>query len=645
MPYKQDGSDVPKYMRRAGAKRRRQWAHVFNSEWEKHKDKPEKEREEIAFAAANGVAGPNANKLAKADDESEREAFARALEKVLEEQFATLPSEVRESIESAALAGAGNGLLQVDVTNSKLISSTNEAAKDYAVNRAAELVGMKRDSEGNLVPNPDARFAISDTTRQKIRRIVANAFTKDTPITDIQKAIQRALRQEQDGEGIFSDARARMIARTEIMRAQTTANLNVWRKSGVVKKLQWLTVEDDKVCPECDSNDQAIVKIGRAFPSGARMPGDDHPLCRCILTAVAEETEKLAKVSKDTLILIMRHGATVWNEEDKLRSTSDIGLDESGRAAVAASAKSLIGLPISKIYSSLVPRAAESAKIAADILGVRIEYDEGLNAWNVGELVGLPHKALQPYLDDPSLVPVGGESRNTLHKRAVAAVERHEEKSFPDDLALLVTHDSILYALESERTGSAEYGAIPPAGVVSVRGHEFKRIVSDSLEKKAPTEESIRRMMTKLAYYAESGDTFDPEGNYLCGTCRLRVAPKEGEDRGKCLWVNEGKSGISMGSGSCDMYKHGLVAFGPEMALEHKFSQVDAGYAERPKEHGFGCKRCEYAESAKKDADGRELVCKNFETDGVRPHIQPKACCMAHDGYDMVLAPGEKQDS
>lgn len=34
---------------------------------------------------------------------------------------------------------------------------------------AAEMVGMKYDAEGNLVPNPSAKWAISETTRDELR--------------------------------------------------------------------------------------------------------------------------------------------------------------------------------------------------------------------------------------------------------------------------------------------------------------------------------------------------------------------------------------------------------------------------------------------------------------------------------------------
>lgn len=282
MPYS-TADEVPEYVPKA---KRRQWLHVFNSEWEKHKDKPAAERERVAFASANGVAGPASSKkyaklLAKATEEDIR-AFAEAVLAALEQEFEDVPLEVQPALESAMLSGIGQGALQLEFGSAGLIASANTIAQDYAVERSAELVGMRRDTEGNLIPNADARWAISDTTRDRIREIITESFTEETPLEEIQTAIQEALQEEAESGGIFSAARAALIARTEVSNAQAGGNFTVWRESGVVAKLKWLTSEDEKVCDVCNGNDQVEVELGDPFPSGDLYPGA-HPLCRCVL--------------------------------------------------------------------------------------------------------------------------------------------------------------------------------------------------------------------------------------------------------------------------------------------------------------------------------------------------------------------------
>jgi hypothetical protein len=290
-PYS-SASDAPDYVRQS---KRKQWVAVWNSAYERAKKdgKSDKEAESSAFAQANGVAGPNSSKkfaklLAKADAD-DAQAFTDRLITVLEAQWLALPSQVRSSLESAALSGAGHGLLQIDVSNSKLIASANRSAQEYATHRAAEMIGKKFDNEGNLVENPNARWAISQTTRDKIRQIVADSFTKETPISEVVNDIREALAEETEGEGIFSLGRAKMIARSEIAMAQSASNFSTWEKSGVVEKVKWLTSNLDP-CPECLMNQDQEVEIGSKFFSGATKP-PQHPHCACVLA--------VSKVSED----------------------------------------------------------------------------------------------------------------------------------------------------------------------------------------------------------------------------------------------------------------------------------------------------------------------------------------------------------
>ena len=66
-----------------------------------------------------------------------------------------------------------------------MISAANTAAEAYSRERVAELLGMKYTDDGLLVTNPDARWAISDTTRDRLRTIVADAFKQEIDSADI----------------------------------------------------------------------------------------------------------------------------------------------------------------------------------------------------------------------------------------------------------------------------------------------------------------------------------------------------------------------------------------------------------------------------------------------------------------------------
>lgn len=287
MPYSNDGHDVPKYVT-GGDKKRRQWSNVWNSEYHRQKGqgKSDNEAEHVAFASANATTTKATERkftklLAKATEDDIR-SFADAVLASIQSEFQDVPLEVQSDLESAMLSGIGQGSLQLEFSSAGLISSANTIAQDYALERSAELVGMKRDAEGNLIPNPDARWAITDTTRDRIREIVADSFSEETPIEEIKAAIQEALEEEAVGNGIFSEARAALIAQTEVSNAQAGGNFTVWRESGVVEKLKWLTSEDELVCTVCEGNDGVEVQLGHPFPSGDLYPGA-HPRCRCVL--------------------------------------------------------------------------------------------------------------------------------------------------------------------------------------------------------------------------------------------------------------------------------------------------------------------------------------------------------------------------
>jgi len=212
-------------------------------------------------------------KVRKADDAEKKadDIFAE-----IEGEFQAIPVQASVSLEMAALSGVSDAMLQMELSDAKLLSSVNTIASKYARRRAAELVGMKYDEEGNLVPNPNAKWAISDTTRDRLREIVRNAFEEKTPFSEVVDDIRNA--------DIFSDGRAATIARTEVSRAQVGANFDVWKESGLVNKVKWLAVGPDP-CPICIANHGVERVLGNEFPSGDIMP-TAHPNCYCILQAV-----------------------------------------------------------------------------------------------------------------------------------------------------------------------------------------------------------------------------------------------------------------------------------------------------------------------------------------------------------------------
>jgi SPP1 gp7 family putative phage head morphogenesis protein len=194
--------------------------------------------------------------LAKQDDDAIN--IADAIFEALQELFGEIPMEAAPPLRHAAFAGIGKGVAELDLTDDDMISALNQGAQDWADERAAELVGMHKLEDGTFVENADAKWAISDTTRDDLRSIVTDAFGKETPMPDLIEQIREA--------GAFSDSRAEMIARTEVARAQCHANYDVWKDSGVVKKLQWQTSVEPNTCDDCKDANGEVVSLGETFP-------------------------------------------------------------------------------------------------------------------------------------------------------------------------------------------------------------------------------------------------------------------------------------------------------------------------------------------------------------------------------------------
>lgn len=139
-----------------------------------------------------------------------------------------------------------------------MIDPVNSIARDWAVKYA-----------GN-------RWNISDALRAEIRHIVVRGFSGETRMRDLIEEIRAA--------GDFSVGLATVIAETEIADAQVGGNWEVWKKSGLVRKVKWLSSSLGP-CAFCEMNAGSIVAFGSPFPSGALRP-PQHLSCRCSIVAV-----------------------------------------------------------------------------------------------------------------------------------------------------------------------------------------------------------------------------------------------------------------------------------------------------------------------------------------------------------------------
>ena len=156
-------------------------------------------------------------------------------------------------------------------------------------------------------------------------------------------------------------------------------------------------------------------------------------------------------------IYLMRHGETDWNREEKLQGREDIPLNEEGKRMAEATAKAIEHLPISKIYSSPLIRAVETAEIVRGERSVPIIRDSRLIEIGFGEYEGMRYNknSLEEYGELKNFFlcphkyvpPKGAESIQSLRERTYSFMQSLLINSLEEEDVLITTHGAALSAI------------------------------------------------------------------------------------------------------------------------------------------------------------------------------------------------------
>ncbi len=151
-------------------------------------------------------------------------------------------------------------------------------------------------------------------------------------------------------------------------------------------------------------------------------------------------------------ILLIRHGQTAWNRENRFRGRADPPLDETGLAQAEATARYVAARwPLRAVYTSPIGRARQTAQAVARHQGLSVQVLEGMADIDYGQFQGLlPGEAEARYPElyrawyvAPHTVHFpGGESLDQLQRRAMAAL-RQVIAAHPDEQIALVGHTVI----------------------------------------------------------------------------------------------------------------------------------------------------------------------------------------------------------
>jgi broad specificity phosphatase PhoE len=175
---------------------------------------------------------------------------------------------------------------------------------------------------------------------------------------------------------------------------------------------------------------------------------------------------------------VMRHGETSLNQENVERGRIPEPINQSGQEEVEKTAGFLKDKGIQRLVSSPVERAADSAEIVGQSLGVAPDYDPRFASLDLGDFAGQPkeqaHEQISHYAQNPTeKLPGSTEGFGDLDNRVqdgIMELLAPPEAGQPRSPFAVVTHNSVISSLNRALTGTDDHGAdfIPPGGVAAI---------------------------------------------------------------------------------------------------------------------------------------------------------------------------------
>ena len=157
-------------------------------------------------------------------------------------------------------------------------------------------------------------------------------------------------------------------------------------------------------------------------------------------------------------LVLVRHGATDWNQQRRVQGLSNLGLNETGKKQAEALAQALKNEKVDAIYTSPLRRAQETAYAINRFHQVEVVTLDGLKELDVGEVDGMTYDEMRSshsefftkWMADFTAVRLpGGGTVPELRDQCCAAVKDIVEKqrtatggkcSDEDRVVVAVTH-------------------------------------------------------------------------------------------------------------------------------------------------------------------------------------------------------------
>ena len=139
-------------------------------------------------------------------------------------------------------------------------------------------------------------------------------------------------------------------------------------------------------------------------------------------------------------VVLVRHGQTALNAQDRLRGLADPELDEVGIGQARATAEALRSLGLERVLSSPLQRAVLTATIIADASGISHAVDPAFNDRDYGPWTGHVRAEVIGEWGSVDAAP-GVEPRAAVLDRVLPALDR---LAAAPSVVAVVTHDAVI---------------------------------------------------------------------------------------------------------------------------------------------------------------------------------------------------------
>lgn len=167
---------------------------------------------------------------------------------------------------------------------------------------------------------------------------------------------------------------------------------------------------------------------------------------------------------KQTVLALLRHGKTLWNEEKRIQGRHNSVLSPDGIAQVHKWGKFLGQYSIDRIISSDLDRVKETVAIVQEYLhDVPAEYTSVLREQSWGDWEGMTFPELHKHHEEDlnrqiqsgwEFCPPGGESRREVLERTLPFLQSIMAR-FPGERILVVSHEGIIKSILYHLAGRA----------------------------------------------------------------------------------------------------------------------------------------------------------------------------------------------